>query len=203
MSSMKIAFYIILGAAMICGCSPSKEEKAKEQKRIETLAQQKADSIVKVEKEQKRIEEEQLRQKEEKARLEEQRNHWTGASSLEELRNKIVGTTWTCQNTGSNYNGLIYKFEFSDGVLKKYSTMKKNGAWSNAPITYSYSIEQKRDSGGHNYISISFGDDSDLDHARQFIAFIDKCTVAVWGYSGGTKMPLPLTYGDYEWNDEL
>lgn len=201
---MKKLIVFICALITICSCGPSKEEKekqAKEEKaRIEVLAQHKADSIAKAEYEKRMIEEKQrAQQEEERSKAAEETKHWTGANSLEELKKKIVGTVWTCRY----YGELIHKFEFSDGVLKKYSTKKKYGSWTNAPLAFSYSVSQKRDTDGNSFIAISFGDDSDLDHARQYILLLAHCTTAVWGYYGASKGPVSLTFGDFDWNDEL
>lgn len=75
---MKKLLFIFL-ATTLCGCGPSKEEKAKlareEQARVEALARQKADSIANVEREKlrKEAEERQRKEAEERRRMEEAR----------------------------------------------------------------------------------------------------------------------------------
>lgn len=134
----------------------------------------------------------------EKARLEADKKTWRGAESLEELKSKLNGTTWHIVT-----RGIVYKFVFENGSIRRYSAMAKDGKWGNDVVYFSsYEVTQKRDSGGHNFIQVSFGDlNSDLEHAPQQIAFIDKCKTVAW-FINGNPCGL-LTYGDYEWSDSL
>lgn len=129
-------------------------------------------------------------------------NTWTGAESLEELKTKLNGTTWHSQ-PNKRYDGIMYKFVFDNGRIKRYSALAKDGKWSNDVVSFSsYKVEQKRDSGGENFIQVSFGDlESDLAHAPQQIAFIDKCKTVAWFING--NLAGMLTFGDYTWSDNL
>ena len=213
---MKKLLFIFL-ATTLCGCGPSKEEKAKlakeEQARVETLARQKADSIANVEREKlrKEAEERQRKEAEERRRMEEAREAeearrrasvWMGAESVEELAQIIEGTTWSTKEPIARYGGLIYKFEFSNGVVKKYHTLASDGGWKNDYIAFPYEIKQRRDSNGVPFAAIYFGDGSDLDHVNQCIAFIGKhCTRAVWFIEGNPAAE--LKFGDFKWDNEL
>lgn len=125
---------------------------------------------------------------------------WSGASSIEELRNKLDGTTWTT-DPDAQYGGLMFKFVFSNGTLKRYSAQGRDGHWSSDYLSFNYTMEKKRDSGGNNFVAISFGDGSDIDHAHQTIAFINHCLIAVWFIEGNPAGN--LKYGDFKWNDDL
>lgn len=129
-------------------------------------------------------------------------SEWMGAESVEELAQKIEGTTWSTKEPIARYGGLIYKFEFSNGIVKKYYTRAVNGGWTNDYIAFPYEIKQKRDSNGVPFAAIYFGDGSDLDHANQSIAFIGKhCTKPVWFFEGNPAAE--LKFGDYKWDNEL
>lgn len=212
---MKTLFYsacVFCFTITICNCGPSKEEKARqakeEQARIERLANQKADSIAKAaEEERRKLEEEQRAEEEELARQEEARQKeeeariWTGASSIEELKRKLEGTTWTSK-PNSRYGGIIYKFVFSNGTLRRYYTLASKGRWPDDYLTFTYEVIQRRDTNGRPFADVSFGDGSDLDHAKQSIAFIgEHCQSAVWFLEGNVAGS--LNYGDYEWRDDL
>lgn len=134
----------------------------------------------------------------ERARIEVEKKIWRGAESLEELKSKLDGTTWHIVT-----EGMVYKFVFNNGSVQKYHAMAKDGKWSDKVVYFSsYDVKQARDAGGNNFIQVSFGDmNSDLDHAPQQIAFIDKCKTVAW-FINGNPYGL-LTYGDYEWSDSL
>lgn len=212
MKIQNLPIYMTITAITVCSCGPSKEEKARqdkaEQEKIEALAKQKADSIVRIEQEKQRIEDEKRAEQERQAQLEQEQTEyaeeragiWTGATSIEELESKLDGTTWTSKPNLS-YGGLMYKFVFSNGIVSKYCTRAKNGCWNNDCIKYRYTIQQKRDSNGAPFAAVKFGDGSNLDNAQQTIAFIDHCQRAVWFIEG--NMAGELTFGDYQWEDDL
>lgn len=126
---------------------------------------------------------------------------WTGASSVEELSQKIKGTIWHIK-PNERYGGLMFRYVFTNnGTVKKYSALAKDGAWGKC-IEFTYTIKMVRGDDGENYASIKFGDDSDLDHARQEINFWNKCMSVQWFMSWG-QTGVPMTYGDYQWNNGL
>lgn len=123
---------------------------------------------------------------------------WTGASSVEELKQKLNDTYWHI-----NCGGLLYMFHFTNGGVMKYFGLARDGEWAEDKEFYSsYEVEMKRDSGGHNFVSVSFGNDVDsaID-GHYIVAFASKCMIAVLFQHGNPCGQ--LTYGEYKWNDEL
>lgn len=129
-------------------------------------------------------------------------NIWTGASSIEELEQKIEGTTWSTDPV-KGADGLIYKFVFFNGTLKKYVTRPSRGEWKDEPEIFTYKIEKRRDGKGKMFAAICFGEGlGDLNRMVQFIIFTGKnCTEPVWCMYD--KPVAALNFGDYKWDDEL
>lgn len=191
-----------------CTNHPSKNEsnqttqELEESKLTERAERERAEREAAERAERERAEREAAERAERERAEREAANIWTGASSIEELAQKIEGTTWTTKEAIARFGGLIYKFEFSNGIVKKYYTRAVNGGWTNDYIAFPYEIKQKRDSGGVPFAAIYFGDGSDLAHANQSIAFIGKhCTKPVWFFEGNPAAE--LKFGDYKWDNEL
>ncbi len=131
-------------------------------------------------------------------------NIWTGASSIEELEQKIEGTTWSTDPV-KGADGLIFKFVFSNGTLKKYVTRPSRGEWTDEPEIFTYKIEKRRDGLGKMFAAICFGEglgDGNLSRMVQHIIFTGKnCTEPVWCMYD--KPVAALNFGDYKWDDEL
>lgn len=122
---------------------------------------------------------------------------WTGASSIEELKQKLNDTYWHI-----NCGGRMYMVHFTNGGVMLYFGLARDGEWANKEFYSSYEVETKRDSGGHNFVSVSFGNDVDsaID-GHYIVAFASKCMIAVLFQHGSPYGQ--LTYGEYKWNDEL
>lgn len=188
---------------LIGSCSQQKGNSAAEQQAVvDSIAKVKADSIVKAKSDSiAKADSIRMEQEQQATEYESYSNKasWTGASSLEELKSKIVGTAWHC-----NVGGLIYQFEFSESTVIRRTTMARTGKWSNdenSVISYPYTVEVKRDSGGNNFVVVRFGDGSDLEHMDQQIAFGNKCQIVVYFMHG--EVVEHLTYGEFTWDDEL
>ena len=176
---------LVLGTllAVLCGCYKQARTEKYRQESIQTAEQ--ADST----------EEEELAERERQ-----EATTWTGATSIEELRRKLDGTTWT-SNPDDLYGGVMYKFVFDNGIIKRYSARGRDGQWNSDYLSFSYTIEQAREDNGKKFAAVIFGDGSDLLHAVQAITFIDHCQTALWFLEG--KLMGKLNYGDFEWSDEL
>ena len=131
-------------------------------------------------------------------RAEREARTWTGASSIEELRSKLEGTCWHM-----NDRGLIRKFQFTNGGIKYYTALAKRGQWDEAPHYYSsYDVNIRRDTGGENFVAVTFGDENEDVEYRDFtISFARKCMIVVLFHFG--RPVGALEYGDFNWSDEL
>ena len=133
-------------------------------------------------------------------------NTWTGASSVDELKRKIVGTTWHCKMP-REYGGFILKFVFSEGSVKKYTADPHEGKWEDGYITYSYSVEVVRDNNGNNQVVVSLSNSTNREKGfREDIAFFNKCTKVVYFRGtdiGGVGNAQPMEFGDFTWSNEL
>ena len=133
-------------------------------------------------------------------------NTWTGASSVDELKRKIVGTTWHCKMP-REYGGFILKFVFSEGSVKKYTADPHEGKWEDGYITYSYSVEVVRDNNGNNQVVVSLSNSTNREKGfREDIAFFNKCTKVVYFRGtdiGGIGNAQPMEFGDFTWSNEL
>jgi len=120
---------------------------------------------------------------------------WTGAASVDELKRKIVGTSWYCKDRGT----IIRQFTFSNGKVKMKSGMR--GEWFDEHEFSSYNVRLHQTAEG-NFVSVSFGDDESTIKYQYFsIAFIDKCKMATLFQHGN---PIGnMTFGTFEWNEEL
>lgn len=106
---------------------------------------------------------------------------WGGASSVDELKAKIEGTAWLCKAN----DGLKFRFEFNNGRIKKYSEQKDDGGSHTEYVEYpDYTIVQKNTTDGQQYLLVSFGDGSDIDHAHQQIIFINQGRFVSWLIEG-------------------
>lgn len=122
---------------------------------------------------------------------------WTGASSMEELKQKLDGTYWHL-----NDRGMMRKFHFSNGGVTMYTGLANRGEWTDQHSYSSYEVKMHRDTDGNNFVAVSFGDENERIEYRGFsMAFAKKCMVIVLFQFGE---PIgQLKYGDYNWNDEL
>lgn len=131
---------------------------------------------------------------------------WTGASSVDELKTKLVGTIWHCKMS-PQYGGYIIKFVFSENSVKKYTADPQEGKWHDGYETFSYSINVERDHDGKNQVMVLLTNDDNRQKGHlEGIAFYDKCTTVVYGLGtnvGGWRTAQNMTYGDFEWSDEL
>lgn len=115
-------------------------------------------------------------------------NTWTGASSEEELRQKLDGTYWhTDPSATKKDRAFIYELHFFNGKvsMKTYMNAKvierpTDKKWIGGDDEFVYpSYEIKYHSRG-NFISVDFGQDEDLKLAyRSFsIAFMENSRIA-------------------------
>ena len=122
---------------------------------------------------------------------------WTGASSMDELKRKLDGTYWHL-----NDRGMMRKFHFSNGGITMYTGLANRGKWTGQHSYSSYEVNMRRDTGGNNFVAVSFGgEDEAVEHRGFSIAFAKKCMIVVLFHFGN---PIgQLEYGDYDWSDEL
>ncbi len=122
---------------------------------------------------------------------------WTGASSIEELKQKLNGTYWHL-----NDRGMMRKFHFSNGGVTMYTGLANHGEWTDQHSYSSYEVKMHRDTDGNNFLAVSFGDENESMEYREYsMAFAKKCMVIVLFQFGE---PIgQLKYGDYNWSDEL
>lgn len=124
-------------------------------------------------------------------------NTWTGASSMDELKQKLDGTYWHL-----NDRGMMRKFHFSNGGVTMYSGLANRGQWTDQHSYSSYEVKMHRDTDGNNFVAVSFGgEDEKVEHRGFSMAFAKKCMIVVLFQFGNPVGQ--LKYGDYNWSDEL
>lgn len=124
-------------------------------------------------------------------------NTWTGASSMDELKQKLDGTYWHL-----NDRGMMRKFHFANGGVTMYSGLANRGQWTDQHSYSSYDVKMHRDTDGNNFVAVSFGgEDEKVEHRGFSMAFAKKCMIVVLFQFGNPVGQ--LKYGDYNWSDEL
>lgn len=116
------------------------------------------------------------------------RNTWTGASSVEELRQKLDGTYWHTDPSATKKDRLfIYELHFSNGKIsmKTYMNAKANERptdkkWVGGDDEFVYPSYKINYHSRGDFISVDFGQEEDLKLAyRSFsICFMENCRIA-------------------------
>ena len=185
---------LFVASFCIFGCNNQAKQQELEKQRQE-------DSIRVAEKVKKELAEKEAaeRERQEAAeRVERESRTWTGASSVDELKRKLIGTTWHCRLKEYSY---IWKFVFSENSVKRFGADPRDGKWEDEYDTYSYSFNIVRDEDGKNQVIITLSNSSKQENSSwENIAFCNKCTEAYYVYG---KTILPMIFGDFTWDDEL
>ena len=119
---------------------------------------------------------------------------WTGASSVEELRQKLDGTYWHTDPSATKKDRLfIYELHFSNGKIsmKTYTNAKANERptdkkWVGGDDEFVYPSYKINYHSRGDFISVYFGQEEDLKlEYRSFsICFMENCRIATLFHFG-------------------
>lgn len=120
---------------------------------------------------------------------------WTGASSVEELRQKIEGTYWYGKN-----DLFIYQLHFYNGKISM--KVAQGGHWGDEYIYTGYNVIRHSTNNG-DYLELRFEVDENekLEHRGFSISFVKKCMIVTLHQFGDPECL--LHYGKYEINYDL
>ena len=205
----------------LTGCSDSKnEERIRELNKSLTECadmrlqqdekiRQLEDKIVKLEKEKQSLANEVLKLKGTDNAIEasttlgsskvQENRKWTGATSINELENKIKGTWWNY--VGDSY-GIAYKFHFdSNGKVTIYKGSSRNGEWLSEK-TFPYKVKQMRMNNGNAFASVQIQDDEKEMKYSGFALNFTNHGMRVILTQFGSEIG-QLRYGNYQFKDGI
>lgn len=120
---------------------------------------------------------------------------WPGASSVEELRQKIEGTYWHGKN-----DLFIYQLHFYDGKISM--KVAQRGHWGDEYVYTGYDVIRHSTNNG-DFLELKFEVDENekLENRGFSISFVKKCMIVTLHQFGDPECL--LHYGKYEINHDL
>lgn len=121
--------------------------------------------------------------------------NWTGASSIDELRQKLDGTYWHGQA-----KGILHQFHFINGKI--YYKTAIGGTWSEEYVYNTYEIKFHR-TNTMNFLAVEFGNEGGerMMYRERTLAFANKCMTVIQFQFGNPVCQ--MEYGEHILSDEL